>query len=107
MPDTRDAKSRNRKVRQEALRDQLSAQGHVQHVVELLDRIADPDDTQADEMLARWKVVLDTKLRLIGKYLPDLKSVEHTGDGSDPITEALNYIRDRDSSLPSERATKH
>ena len=29
----------NKKVRQEALRDQLSAQGHVQHVVDSIDKL--------------------------------------------------------------------
>ena len=43
----------NRAIRQEALRESLSAGGHIQHVVDI-----------------------DTKLKLVSKYLPDVKSVE-------------------------------
>ena len=35
--------------------------------------------------LQRLKVVVDTKLKLITKYLPDLKSVEHSGDEDNPL----------------------
>lgn len=42
--------------------------------------------------LARYKVAIDTKLKLIGKYLPDLKSVEHTGDEDAPIAIAAYEI---------------
>ena len=66
----------NRKVRQEALRDQLTTQGHVQHIVEILDKLSDLDTELDQLMLARYKLVLDTKLKLINKYLPDLKQSE-------------------------------
>ena len=79
------AANKNRAIRQEALREQLSNQGHVQHVVEMLNEIQDLQrDLDAND-LARYKVAIDTKLKLIGKYLPDLKSVEHTGDEDAPI----------------------
>ena len=71
--------SLNRKVRQEALRDQLQAQGHVQHVVEILDNLRNEEHKLADDMLPRLKLVVDTKLKLIGKYLPDLKQTEIEG----------------------------
>lgn len=75
----------NRKVRQEALREQLEAQGHVQHVVDILDKVNDPAVSIESDMLQRHKLVIDTKLKLINKYLPDLKSVEHSGDSENPV----------------------
>ena len=79
------AANKNRAIRQEALREQLSNQKHVEHVVEMLNEIQDLQrDLDAND-LARYKVAIDTKLKLIGKYLPDLKSVEHTGDEDAPI----------------------
>ena len=86
------AANKNRAIRQEALREQLSSQGHVQHVVEMLNEIKDLQrDLDAND-LARYKVAIDTKLKLIGKYLPDLKSVEHTGDEDAPIAIAAYEI---------------
>jgi len=68
----------NKAIRQKALREQLSAQGHVQHVIDIcvelntLDAKLEPSDIQ------RKKIVIDTKLSLIKKYLPDLKPVSPT-----------------------------
>ena len=66
----------NRAIRQEALRASLEAGGHIQHVLDIckdLDNLAvDMDSTQVQ----RKRAVIDTKLKLIGKYLPDTKSVE-------------------------------
>jgi len=86
------AANKNRAIRQEALREQLSNQKHVEHVVEILNEIQDLQrDLDAND-LARYKVAIDTKLKLIGKYLPDLKSVEHTGDEDAPIAIAAYEI---------------
>jgi len=86
------AANKNRAIRQEALREQLSSQGHVQHVVEMLNEIKDLQRDLDSNDLARYKVAIDTKLKLIGKYLPDLKSVEHTGDEDAPIAIAAYEI---------------
>lgn len=86
------AANKNRAIRQEALREQLSAQGHVQHIVEMLNEIQDLQRDLDSNDLARYKVAIDTKLKLIGKYLPDLKSVEHTGDEDAPIAIAAYEI---------------
>lgn len=75
----------NRGLRQEALREQLSKQKHVQHVIEILEEINDLDKPLDQTELARKKIVVDTKLRLINKYLPDLKSTEITGEGGEDI----------------------
>ena len=86
------AANKNRAIRQEALREQLSNQGHVQHIVEMLKEIQDLQRDLDSNDLARYKVAIDTKLKLIGKYLPDLKSVEHTGDEDAPIAIAAYEI---------------
>lgn len=76
---------KNRAVRQEALREQLASQGHVQHVIELLGQIGNLDNELDALQLNRLKTVVDTKLALIKKYCPDLKAVEYTGDGGDEL----------------------
>ena len=66
----------NKKVRQEALREQLSSQGHVQHVIDSINKLENPD-IEVD--VQRLKAAIDSRLKLINKYLPDLKATEHTG----------------------------
>lgn len=75
----------NRKIRQEALRDQLAAQGHVQHVVEILTQLIEPKEAFEAIDLQRYKLIIDTKLALIKKYLPDLKQIELTGEDGEAI----------------------
>ena len=75
----------NRKIRQDALRDQLENQGHLQHVNDIVNKISDPDQDIDIEMLSRYKITIDSKLKLINKYLPDLKSTEITGDADRPL----------------------
>tara|TARA_R110002020_G_scaffold237953_1_gene450300 strand:+ start:83 stop:382 length:300 start_codon:yes stop_codon:yes gene_type:complete len=91
MKDTTTRLHKNRRVRQEALREQLSNQGHLQHVVDILEEIQNAD-LMENEKLSRLKVVIDTKMRLINKYLPDLKSTEITGDVDNPITLLLEKV---------------
>ena len=78
-----DAAQKNRKVRQEALREQLRAQGHVQHVVEIANKLNDKDIESSD--IQRLKLKADIHLALIKKYLPDLKAMELTGEGGGPV----------------------
>lgn len=84
----------NRAVRQEALREQLANQGHVQHVVENLEEMRKLDGTQDTDKfnLDKLKIINEQKMKLINKYLPDLSNmaisqeVEHTVTKPIPIT---------------------
>lgn len=76
----------NRAIRQEALRDQLAAQGHLQHVIDICDELNDLTVQLEPVEFQRKSKVIDTKLKLINKYCPDLKSTEFTGDGGGSIT---------------------
>ena len=78
--------AKNKQIRKVALRDQLSAQGHVQHVIDISDKLANPTEDLESIDVQRLKAAADIKLKLISKYLPDLKAVELTGkDGNDFI----------------------
>jgi len=85
----------NKSIRQEALREQLAAQGHEQHIVEILGKVSKlkGDDLTSVE-LQRCKLIVDTKLALLKKYLPDVKQVELTGADGDPImiSNSFNFI---------------
>ena len=84
--------TKQRAIRQEALREQLSKQKHLEHVVDLVKKIKDEDVHVDQEMLARYKIVIDTKMKLIGKFLPDLKATELTGEGGGPVD--VDHIHD-------------
>tara|TARA_R110000772_G_scaffold17640_9_gene49052 strand:- start:1159 stop:1446 length:288 start_codon:yes stop_codon:yes gene_type:complete len=69
--------------RQEELRELLAGQGHLQHVIKMVTEISTKENEINVEMVARYKIAIDTKLKLINKYLSDLKSVEIQGSGED------------------------
>ena len=74
--------NRLRHERQEALREQLQAQGHLQHVVDLLTEMAlltGPSE-ESDFILKRNGEVVKHKLSLIKKYCPDLQNIAHEGE---------------------------
>ncbi len=85
MSDTANAAAKNRRVRQEALRDQLSAMGLVQHVIDTAEKLNDETIEIDQLMVSRYKIVIDTKLKLIAKYLPDLKQTELVGNPDSPL----------------------
>lgn len=59
----------------------LEAGGHVQHVLDLCTKI----EQNPDGPINALKVVIDTKLKLINKFLPDMKSVEVTGEDGEEL----------------------
>lgn len=79
--------AKNRKVRQEALREQLSNGKHVDHVIDIAKKLKDQHLELDTSHIAALKASADIKLKLINKYIPDLKAVEHSQDPENPITE--------------------
>ncbi len=77
----RSRRDKLRQERQEALREQLAAQGHLQHVTDLLEETLnlEPSDT-SDFILKRNMQVVDKKLSLIKKYCPDLSNLQVQAD---------------------------
>jgi hypothetical protein len=82
----------NKAIRQKALREQLAAQGHVQHVVEMIDKIADLDAVFEIGDISRLKTACELKLKLINKYLPDTKQIESSLDVSGDVTHSLVQV---------------
>ena len=78
--------AKNKQIRKEALRDQLSQQKHIEHVVDITNKLSKLENEFDNLEVQRLKIAAELKLKLINKYLPDLKAVELTGkDGSDFI----------------------
>ena len=66
----------NKAIRQEALREKLANSGLVQHVLENSSKIQDLDNPLEPADVNRLKVASELQLKLINKYLPDVKQVE-------------------------------
>jgi hypothetical protein len=86
------AADRNRRIRQEALREQLSSQKLVEQVVDINKKMADLSNDLPQEHVTRLKIAMDVNLKLISKYLPDLKQTELIGDPENPIEHKHSVI---------------
>jgi len=77
--------AKNRQIRQDALREQLSNKGLVQQVLEAATKIEKQAGVMESSELQALKTAAELRLKLINKYLPDLKATELTGEGGDAI----------------------
>jgi len=89
----------NRRIRQDELRKQLAARGHDQHVSDIVEELLKPTDESkySKDDLPRLKLVIDTKLALMKKYMPDVKQVEidlYTPEGFNVTTMSDKELRD-------------
>lgn len=83
----------NRKVRQDSLREQLSKQGHIQQALELVKKLCELKKDLSPNQVTRLSKAIDTHLKLVNKYLPDLKATEITGGNGEPFTvEVVEYL---------------
>jgi len=77
----------NKRIRQEALREQLANQKLVEKVIDIANKLADLDLKLEPADVTRLKAAADTKLKLIDKYLPTEKPTTLEG----PDGEAIRY----------------
>jgi hypothetical protein len=85
-------KAKNRAIRQDTLREWLSEKCTAQHLVDNINKIEklDPECESFKNELDKYRVANDQRLKVLSKYLPDLKSTEFTGEGGGPvITDAI------------------
>jgi hypothetical protein len=71
----------NRRVRREALRDQLEAKGLVQKVIETAEQLVDLSLPMDSVEVQRLRAGNDARLKLINKYLPDAKDDQNLNIG--------------------------
>lgn len=79
--------NKQRAIRQDSLREWLSKKCTAQHLVDNILKIEalDPVSESFRNELDKYKVANDQRLKILSKYLPDLKSAEFTGEGGGPI----------------------
>lgn len=98
----------NKAIRQEALRQQLAGQGHIQYVVENINKIEALDPTGGNETALELNIIKtanEQRMKLVNKYLPDLKSTEITGEGGGAIN--INDMSKWSESQIDEYIAKH
>ncbi len=79
--------AKNRKIRQDALREQLSNQKLVEKVLDNIKKMEEQGVSMDSTELQALRAATDTRLKLVNKYLPDLKQtdIEITGEDGNPI----------------------
>ena len=96
----------NKRIRRDALREQIKSQRHEQEAVVLINKIKNLEDDLDANSVNRLRIALDGHMKLLTKYLPDTKAVEMTFDESGTNTredhaKALGELLD----FPTGRAT--
>lgn len=90
MKDSRTVAQRNRAIRQDALREQLAEQCRLQHILENINKLEDLTIDLENDQVGRIKAANDQRIKLLGKYLPDLKATEVTAEISgDMVTKTV------------------
>jgi hypothetical protein len=76
----------NRGIRQDELREQLRGKGLLQHVIktaqdiqDLVPTVDEDNNEQVRTKITALKASAELRLRLVNKYLPDLKAMEISG----------------------------
>jgi len=83
----------NRAIRQDALREWLSEKCTAQHLVDNVDKIEQLDTSSETfrNQLDKYKVANEQRLKIMNKYLPDVRTVEITGEAGAPIEVASTF----------------
>lgn len=82
--------AKNKKIREEALREQLRQKGLHTQVIDIANKLHDQHLALESSHVQALKAAAEIKLKLINKYMPDLKAVEHSQDPENPIAELSN-----------------
>jgi len=77
--------AKNRKVRREELRAYLAERGKLDYILDNIEKIENLDTNLDVNELNRLKTANDQRIKLLSKYLPDVKAVEVTGEEGEPI----------------------
>jgi hypothetical protein len=87
------AAQKNRAIRQGELREYLAARGGVSYVLDNIEIIEELDVTSEtfDKELTKRKVANEQRIRLLNKYLPDIKEEHIINDEATPIV--VNIVK--------------
>jgi hypothetical protein len=76
----------NRAARQAEMRNKIEASGYESHVANVVKKLLDPEQEYDSIEVQRMKSAADLSIKMMAKFMPDLKSTEITGaDGGDLV----------------------
>lgn len=81
--DTRQYKKQHQKDRQEALREYLSKRGQLSYIFDNIEKMEKEGSQMDSGELNALKSATDVRVKMLNKYLPDLKSTEITSESND------------------------
>jgi hypothetical protein len=81
--------AKQRAMRQEQLRTYLSEKCRLEHVIDNIIKMEKEGASMETNELNAIKYATDARLKLINKYLPELKATEVTGEGGEGLTVAV------------------
>lgn len=85
--DSRNLATRRRQAHREEVLEKLRNSGLIQKVLEDAEKLADESVTMDSVMVSRIKAANDLRIKMVGKWLPDVKAMElldEDGKPSDP-----------------------
>jgi len=88
-PDTRTRAQHNRAIRQEELRQKLAAGAHLDLAIDLADKMSKAADEKASENIVALKSAFDARMKLVNKYMPELKATELSTDPVNPLVVSM------------------
>jgi len=81
--------AKQRAMRQEQLRTYLSEKCRLEHVIDNIIKMEKEGASMETNELNAIKYATDARLKLINKYLPELKATEMTGEGGDALVVSI------------------
>jgi len=76
----------NRETRQAEMRKKIEASGYETHVANVVKKLLDPELEFDSIEVQRMKSAADLSIKMMAKFMPDMKSTEITGpDGGDLV----------------------
>ena len=76
----------NRETRQAEMRKKIEASGYETHVHEVVKKLLDPEQEFDSIEVQRMKSAADLSIKMMAKFMPDLKSTEISGpEGGDLV----------------------
>jgi ATP-dependent exoDNAse (exonuclease V) alpha subunit len=66
----------------------MQERGSVQYLFDIIEKIEklDPNSETFQQDLAKYSKVVDVRHKMLGKYLPELKATEITGEGGGELS---------------------
>ena len=83
----------NRETRQAEMRKKIEASGYESHVHEVVKKLLDPEQEFDAIEVQRMKSAADLSIKMMAKFMPDLKSTEISGPNGGDLVIAVQRKR--------------